>query len=570
MTTPPPPDLRIFHTLTYEQTNNQTSVACLSPHKKYTKDYDNISTLSSYPPLVINSSLICMHSNLFVFLSYAHVYYYRYSMLLLSYLIVSVALYSTSAHSVVTLDRPSSLCPYIHRFHWKQLYPSSLFYHTYVRHQLLYQPSFSQTPLQYGGNVQTQTSSSSSLQQLHTSFEQRRHHREQLPSFLVCKHSVACLLLAALESPSCQSRPKDTMPGLCSSGVQQQTYAKQEPHSSLIDALSFCKQHKISSATVTKDRRVPIDFRMFSSATDEEGNRTGRFISSVCDGHISNPDLTELHGEEASSLFVGDFGYRVPPPTRFRFCTTSPDSSLSLCRMVSQCRIPSRMTCCACRSSTASCTFGYHLSSSSSGARIRPSVTRLHYRYPSIEPPKYKKYRFTRRYKTGTLTRQTGSTHLHELTRERRLLSEKTTTPITQGAHMLYVAGVDRRISDADLESFLGHFLGGPDKVVCRLARDTTKGLGHHRGHGILFFESPFLATTCLLKYNGVLLGDKNIVLGEAFRRDYLMRKRGVGAVMRTAVEIVQRRSLMKDRGMWINEGGGGEWKHDDLVGVDV
>eukprot|EP00922_Rhytidocystis_sp_ex-Travisia-forbesii_P070913 GHVS01105848.1.p1 GENE.GHVS01105848.1~~GHVS01105848.1.p1 ORF type:complete len:389 (-),score=70.99 GHVS01105848.1:79-1245(-) len=196
-------------------------------------------------------------------------------------------------------------------------------------------------------------------------------------------------------------------------------------------------------------------------------------------------------------------------------------------------------------------------SSSSLASSTYLSARRLPYLY---KVPRARPFRWTRRWRTSWLTRQSGSNHVTELTRERRKLCEQTKQPVTQGAHLLYVSGVDRRISDSDLEGFFAHFLGGPKKCVVRLSRDTNKPVGNHRGHGILFFETPSLATMCLLRFNGIRLGERNLVMAEAYRKDYLTKQRGVGGILRAAGEAVA-------RGRTCNGfSGGGEVKEGEEV----
>ncbi|KNC37896.1 RNA binding protein [Plasmodium falciparum RAJ116] len=57
---------------------------------------------------------------------------------------------------------------------------------------------------------------------------------------------------------------------------------------------------------------------------------------------------------------------------------------------------------------------------------------------------------------------------------------------------------------------------------------ELTREKGRNMGHGILKFKKPCDATLVLLNYQGIKLGDKNIILTEAFKNDHLKQKKHI------------------------------------------
>ncbi|KAF8821249.1 hypothetical protein IE077_002259 [Cardiosporidium cionae] len=131
--------------------------------------------------------------------------------------------------------------------------------------------------------------------------------------------------------------------------------------------------------------------------------------------------------------------------------------------------------------------------------------------------------RWQRPWRTKSLKRGSGSNHILELVRERRLLCERTDKPITQGANVLFISNVDLKLTKGDVEKFFDCWYG---LSSCHVKLIKDKETGAHRGFGFVKFTNPWTATTAFLKLNGVKLGDKNILLKEAYLKAHLKTKK--------------------------------------------
>ncbi|GAW82808.1 RNA-binding protein [Plasmodium gonderi] len=133
--------------------------------------------------------------------------------------------------------------------------------------------------------------------------------------------------------------------------------------------------------------------------------------------------------------------------------------------------------------------------------------------------------RYFRKYKTMPYIRDSGENHIKELTRERVRLSKRTTNSITLGANFLFICNLDNRLSSKDVTHFFNYFIGN-DNCVARIRRN--KYTGRNVGHGILKFQKAEDATLVLLNYQGIKLGEKNIILTEAFKNEHLKQKKHI------------------------------------------
>ncbi|CAG9475453.1 RNA-binding protein, putative [Plasmodium vivax] len=137
--------------------------------------------------------------------------------------------------------------------------------------------------------------------------------------------------------------------------------------------------------------------------------------------------------------------------------------------------------------------------------------------------------RYFRKFKTMPYIRDSGENHIKELTRERVRLNKRTTNSITLGANFLFICNLDNRLSSKDVTHFFNYFIGN-NNCVARIRRN--KYTGRNMGHGILKFQKAEDATLVLLTYQGIKLGEKNIILTEAFKNEHLKQKKHICDVL--------------------------------------
>eukprot|EP00366_Plasmodium_knowlesi_P003083 XP_002260580.1 [Plasmodium knowlesi strain H] len=148
--------------------------------------------------------------------------------------------------------------------------------------------------------------------------------------------------------------------------------------------------------------------------------------------------------------------------------------------------------------------------------------------------------------------RDSGENHIKELTRERVRLNKRTSNSITLGANFLFICNLDNRLSSKDVTHFFNYFIGNNNCVArirrnkytgsrvphpfCQfpspLHRASTSSAGRNMGHGILKFQKAEDATLVLLNYQGIKLGEKNIILTEAFKDEHLKQKKHICNVL--------------------------------------
>ncbi|CAD2099766.1 RNA-binding protein, putative [Plasmodium vinckei petteri] len=133
--------------------------------------------------------------------------------------------------------------------------------------------------------------------------------------------------------------------------------------------------------------------------------------------------------------------------------------------------------------------------------------------------------KYFRKFKTMPYIRDSGENHIKELTRERVKLNKHTANPITRGANFLFICNLDNRLSSQDVTHFFNYFIG-IGSCVAQIKRN--RYTGRNMGHGILKFKKAEDATIVLLNYQGIKLGEKNIILTEAFKNDYLEQKKHI------------------------------------------
>ncbi|SCP06002.1 RNA-binding protein, putative [Plasmodium ovale] len=137
--------------------------------------------------------------------------------------------------------------------------------------------------------------------------------------------------------------------------------------------------------------------------------------------------------------------------------------------------------------------------------------------------------RYFRKFKTMPYVRDSGENHIKELTRERVRLSKHTTNSVTLGANFLFICNLDNRLSSKDVTHFFNYFIGN-DNCIARIKRNQYTG--RNMGHGILKFKKAEDATIVLLNYQGIKLGEKNIILTEAFKNEQLKQKKHICNVL--------------------------------------
>ncbi|SPJ11287.1 RNA-binding protein, putative [Plasmodium sp. DRC-Itaito] len=133
--------------------------------------------------------------------------------------------------------------------------------------------------------------------------------------------------------------------------------------------------------------------------------------------------------------------------------------------------------------------------------------------------------RYFRKYRTIPYIKDSGETHINELTRERVRLNKHTANSITLGANYLFICNLDNRLSSKDVTHFFNYFVG-IDNCIAKIKKN--RFTGRNMGHGVLKFKKPCDATLVLLNYQGIKLGDKNIILTEAFKNDHLKQKKHI------------------------------------------
>lgn len=133
--------------------------------------------------------------------------------------------------------------------------------------------------------------------------------------------------------------------------------------------------------------------------------------------------------------------------------------------------------------------------------------------------------KYFRKWRSIPYIRNSGENHIKELTRERVRLSKHTTNPITLGANYLFICNLDNRLSSQDVTHFFNYFIGTD---YCKAKIKKNKYTGRNVGHGILKFQKASDATLVLLNYQGIKLGEKNIILTEAFKNEHLKQKKHI------------------------------------------
>ncbi|CRG84252.1 RNA-binding protein, putative [Plasmodium relictum] len=154
-------------------------------------------------------------------------------------------------------------------------------------------------------------------------------------------------------------------------------------------------------------------------------------------------------------------------------------------------------------------------------------IKKLNWEEKKINKKKFQLFRtrYFRKWKSIPYIRDSGENHIKELTRERVRLSKHTANPITLGANFLFICNLDNRLSSKDVTHFFNYFIGNGN-CVARIKKN--RYTGRNIGHGILKFKKAIDATLVLLNYQGIKLGEKNIILTEAFKNEHLKQKKHI------------------------------------------
>ncbi|CEM27517.1 unnamed protein product [Vitrella brassicaformis CCMP3155] len=166
---------------------------------------------------------------------------------------------------------------------------------------------------------------------------------------------------------------------------------------------------------------------------------------------------------------------------------------------------------------------GRTLSTPSVDADVPPSLP------PSLPLPSGVRsldMRWSPRRNTKTWKRLSGASRLKELTTERRLMGDKARKigerPIIKDPAMISIRNVCPTMSELDVEYYFEYHYGATS-VYCKLEKD--KKTKQHKGRGYLHFMHPLYATSAMLTFNGTMLGNQNIALGEYFYPDWRERE---------------------------------------------
>ncbi|SBT71981.1 RNA-binding protein, putative [Plasmodium malariae] len=154
-------------------------------------------------------------------------------------------------------------------------------------------------------------------------------------------------------------------------------------------------------------------------------------------------------------------------------------------------------------------------------------IKKLKWEEEQLHKKRFQLYRtrYFRKFKTMPYVRDSGENHIKELTRERVRLSKHTTNSMTRGANFLFICNLDNRLSSRDVTHFFNYFIG-IDMCIARIKKN--RFTGRNIGHGILEFKKAEDATLVLLNYQGIKLGQKNIILTEAFKNEHLKQKKHI------------------------------------------